>query len=307
MTARNQRTTGRMSATYRSGGRRPMRPGEAPATVTTEWLIVTDLKVDHAYQRDITPGRVREIVENFDPDLLGTFMVSRRSNGTQFLLDGQTRQAALIDMNWGDQRVPCLVYSGLSKTDEARIFVGANVTRTKPGAVAIFKGRLAAGDEFTREVHETCMKHGYMQEIKHTNLKHGAIMSPAAVVAIATRGGMDILDRTLAVTSSAWPGQHVNAPMLKALAIFLTQYGPALQMERLVTVLARTTPDVMVSRARALSSATRSTLPLVQVLVGDYNARLKNGRLIFTELADSHVWRPRSVMYLGDTAAVSGA
>ena len=307
MAARNQRSTGRMSATYRSGGRRPLRPGETPATVTTEWLVVGDLKVDHAYQRDITPGRVREIVENFDPDLLGMFMVSRRSNGMQFLLDGQTRQAALIDMNWSDQRVPCLVYSGLSKTDEARIFVGANVTHTKPSALAVFKGKLAAGDAFTVQVHETCMKHGYMENIKHTNLKHGAIMSPASVIAIATRGGIDTLDRTLAVTSSAWPGQHVNAPVLKALAIFLVQYGPALQMERVVTVLARTTPDVLVSRARTLSSATRATLPIVQVLVGDYNARLKNGRLIFTELADSHVWHPRSVMYLGDTAAVSGA
>jgi hypothetical protein len=281
-----------------------MKRGERPATVTTEWLVVSDLRIDRAYQRDITKGRVAEIIHGFDPDLLGTFLVSRRASGTEYLLDGQTRQAALVEMGWADQRVPCLVYGGLTRADEARIFVGANVTRTKPSAVAIFKGKLAAGDPDTIEIHSIAIKHGYLTDISKTSFKAGTITSPTALVAIHHHGGPDLLDTTLAVTSAAWPGQHVNAPCLKALGIFLAQYGPALSMERLVQVLSKTTPDVIVSRAQMLTTATRSAAPIVQVLVGDYNNRLKSGRLIFTEVRDRDTWRQRSaMMFVGESAS----
>lgn len=289
--------------------RRPLAANETPAATTTEWLYVRDLKTDHAYQRDLSEHRVREIVAAFDPDLLGVLLVSRRANGSTFLLDGQTRHAALVAMEWEDQQVPCLVYAGLSKKDEARIFVGSNVTAVKPNQVAIFRGKLAAGDPDVTAAYNIATKHGYLGNLR-TDFKSGSITSPAAIMAVYCHGSAELLDQVLAVASSAWPGKHVNAPVIRGLGMFIAQYAPAIQMDRLVQALARTTDDVIVSRSRALAIATRTTprnlSAIIQILVADYNLRLRNGRLLYTEVSDSARWRHRSVMLLTETVAVNG-
>lgn len=289
--------------------RRPMPSDGNPAETSQEWLKVSDLRVDHAYQRELNKWRVEDITQTFDPDLLGVLLVSKRSTGTYFLLDGQTRHAALIAMGWEDQRVPCLVYAGLTRKDEARIFVGANVTAVKPNPTAIFKGKLAAGDPATTEVYNIARKYGYLSTLK--DFKSGALTSPSALMRIHTKGGADLLDEVLAVTSSAWPGKHVAAPVLTGLAMFIRQYGLAISVERLVQCLAKTTDELLVSRARALAVASRlgnrSASSMIQVLVGEYNARLKTGRLIFTEVHDRDTWRARAVMLLTDTPALSSA
>lgn len=309
---RNQKRASATSNSYRNGARRPMRPGETPALLTTEWLTVSTLKVDPKYQRDISKYRVAEIVEQFDPDLLGTFLVSRRGTGAEYLLDGQTRQQALIEMGWSDQRVPCLVYAGLKREDEARIFVGANVTRTKPTGAAIFKGKLAANDADTIEIHDIAVKHGYLNDqVMRTSFKSGTITSPTALVFVHHHGGAALLDRLLAVTSSAWPKQHLPSPLLKALGVFLAQYATGIDMARLVQSLAKTAPDLIVSRARALAAAAGSGhvgySPLVQVVIADYNRGLRNGRLIWTEVTGTNTWQQRAIMFVGETPAVRSA
>ena len=284
--------------------RRPLTAGEQPAEVKTDWLLVSDLKVDHAYQRALKSHRVKEIVAAFDPDLLGVLLVSQRSNGSCFLLDGQTRHAALLEMGWDDQRVPCLVYTGLSRKDEARIFVGANVTAIKPSPTAIFKGKLAAGDPGTVAIYDIARSFGYLENLRG-DFKDGMITSPTALQAIFLFGGPDLLTHTLAVCSAAWPKQHIGSPVLKALGAFLAQYGPALSNERLVSVLARTTPDVIFSRAKQLGLATRShrnTSQIVQIFVADYNVKLRHGRLIYNEVRDSDTWEARAVMLMTDSA-----
>jgi hypothetical protein len=289
-----------------SGARRPLAAGEAPAEVRTDWLYVRDLKVDHQYQRDLSTHRVAEIVAAFDPDLLGVLLVSQRSTGTTYLLDGQTRHAALLEMGWTDQRVPCLVYTGLSRKDEARIFVGANVTAVKPSPVAIFKGKLAAGDPDTTAAYNIARSHGYLENLRN-DFKSGSITSPSAIMAIYCHGSAQLLDSTLAVTAAAWPKKHVAAPTLRGVGAFIAQYGPAINMQRLVEVLARSTPEVLASRAQALNALThsnaRSGSAIVQVIVGDYNLRLKqNVRLIWTDVPTVSTWKPRSVMLVAETA-----
>lgn len=305
--AARKSTTKRATRMFGSSGatRRPLAPSEEPADVKTEWLLVSDLKVDHAYQRDLSLVRVKEIIAAFDPDLLGVLLVSHRTTGTLYLLDGQTRHAALVEMGWGDQRVPCLVYSGLTRKDEARIFVGSNVSNTKPSPVAIFKGKLAAGDPDTVMAYNISRQFGYLDNLRN-DFKSGSITSPTAIMAIFTHGGPDLLEQTMAITSSAWPGQHVASPVLKGIGIFVAQYGPALQIERVVQLLAKTTADVLVSRARQLAVVnSRSASAIVQLLVADYNTRLRFGRLIYTDVQGRDTWKHRSVMLMTETAAMS--
>src|SRR4051812_31723657 len=103
----------------------PLRGG------TPHWIRASRLAVDASYQRPRNERKIRKIANNFDPDALGVLYVSKRADGTYVILDGQQRHAALIEMGWQDQQVPCHVYTGLSVADEARLFGEYNELRTR--------------------------------------------------------------------------------------------------------------------------------------------------------------------------------
>src|SRR5947209_20056743 len=83
-----------------------------------EILTPSQLTVDESYQRPLSHF-VETIVENFDPALLQTLAVSERRT-TYTVIDGQTRLVALRRL--GALEVPCLIYTGLTKAQEAMLF-----------------------------------------------------------------------------------------------------------------------------------------------------------------------------------------
>lgn len=86
-----------------------------------EWIRADALKSPE-YQRVLQPTWARRIAREFDPDKLWPLIVSRRADG-DYVLDGQHRLYAIRDvLNWGDQNVPCLVYTGLSPALETKLF-----------------------------------------------------------------------------------------------------------------------------------------------------------------------------------------
>lgn len=111
------------------------------------WVKLTDLHIDPIYSRQINPTKVRKIVNEFDPDSIGAIIVSKRSNGSLYILDGCHRVEALREMGWGDQLVPASVMTDLSVEAEARIFTVLNEQRTKPRPTDLYRSKLAAGDE----------------------------------------------------------------------------------------------------------------------------------------------------------------
>lgn len=84
-----------------------------------EMVPISSMFVDTSYQRPPTP-LVEEIQNEFIPALVQTLALSRRSNGKYAVMDGQTRMIACEKL--GLEALPSLVYEGLSKADEARIF-----------------------------------------------------------------------------------------------------------------------------------------------------------------------------------------
>lgn len=113
-------------------------------------LIVDQLHVDSAYQRDTTSRRsqqsIRMIVRKFQWVQFGVVLVMPWPEVDGFaILDGQHRVEAAKAL--GIERVPCMVYPPLSKQEAARIFVGVNQNRVSVTPMALFYAQLAAGDE----------------------------------------------------------------------------------------------------------------------------------------------------------------
>jgi hypothetical protein len=87
-------------------------------------VAVGDIQLDIAVQRAIVAARLRKLTANFDPILLGEVLVSERTNGQLYILDGQHRLRAAEQS--GIPTVTCEIFTGLSKADEARLFMGRN-------------------------------------------------------------------------------------------------------------------------------------------------------------------------------------
>lgn len=95
-------------------------------TSEIKWLRPSQVKVDiDTYQREATNQRVKKILDDWNYDLVNMPKVSMRIDGSLYAFDGQATLKA-----WGihesDAPIKCLVFHGLSKEDEARLFVQQN-------------------------------------------------------------------------------------------------------------------------------------------------------------------------------------
>lgn len=112
----------------------------------TKRLRPNDLIVVFAVQRESIQSWVRKIQRNLDPLAVGVVYVSERSDGKLAIVDGQHRVLALIEAGLGDQPIHCLVYEGLTLSEEADQFLKLN-DRRSVNAVDKFRVGVTAGLE----------------------------------------------------------------------------------------------------------------------------------------------------------------
>jgi len=118
--------------------------------VEVEWMEIRDMYVDPDIQRGEESGEINRIVSRFNENALGTLVVAHReisingrtTSSVRSLLDGQQRRAALLLLNY-DKPVRVLVHYGLTRAEEARLFLDLNERRSI-GAWQKFRTRLTA-------------------------------------------------------------------------------------------------------------------------------------------------------------------
>lgn len=114
------------------------------------------LKIDPDYQREIG-SKVNRIVSEFDPNKMRPGLVSYRDNDF-WLIDGQNRCAALKQMN--KPTMVCEFVEGLTKGEEAALFVAQNDNVTKLNPAEKINGRsLNPDDKFAITIKDICNKY----------------------------------------------------------------------------------------------------------------------------------------------------
>lgn len=122
-------------------------------------LPLSELKVDLAVQRAIMAPRVRKIMKSFDEAAVGELLVSERADG-HYILDGHHRAQALQELN-GRTHVDCEVFTGLSKADEARLFLLRN-DRANVSRVDRHRNLATLGDPQALSVSMACEANGFV-------------------------------------------------------------------------------------------------------------------------------------------------
>lgn len=112
-----------------------------------EWMAPSDLLVEAAYQRDLSPKSVdliKRIAERWDWRRFKPPIVAWTERGFE-IIDGQ--HTAIGAATRGIHTIPVLVVEATDLTDRASAFVGHNQDRLAITPVQMHQAKLAAGDE----------------------------------------------------------------------------------------------------------------------------------------------------------------
>jgi len=204
----------------------------------TRMLPSTLLVTDPKYQRPLEMGRVRRIVEKFDPGLVNILKVSHR-DGKYYVFDGGHTLAALKIIHEGEASflVECKVYENLTFEEEARLF--AAQTGESRDVDFMYRIRaLAVGRdpeilEFIRHTENA----GFKLALGSTS--EGCILALKKAKKVYDDYGADVYEDTLRLIRKTWKGeqQYLQANILGGVAVFIAAFGKEYLPERFVKKL----------------------------------------------------------------------
>ncbi|MHB1155021.1 MAG: DUF6551 family protein [Eubacteriales bacterium] len=184
-------------------------------------ICLSDITI-YDYQRDLNNSRTQRIADNFDANKVGVLTLSRRSDGTYAVMDGQHRLCAMRKL--GITEVNCVVINDLTYEQEAKFFREQAKNTQIPNALADYRAGLAEANIHYLNIQSILDKNGY---------KVGSKTEPKIVTAVNTLSrimsvfGSDALDLSLQYITTAWHGDPtaLRREMLVGMAEFALRYG----------------------------------------------------------------------------------
>ena len=233
------------------------------------------LVIDQEVQRPLTPSRARKIAREFDPTLVGVFLVSEREDGKKVLIDGQHRHAAINELGLGDMLVPCEVHRGLGLKQEAALFAGRNDAQ-KPNPFDRFdKGLLAQNPQCVR-IAETLDRYGLrVARGKTTN----GVCAVMALYSLDNYSG-DVLDRTVRIIRFAWSldPDAFDGHILRAVGLIIKKFDENVNDDRMIERLRKGIgePTNLISMARKPARGRSKAHVMAEEIITQYNMRLSD-------------------------------
>jgi hypothetical protein len=206
--------------------------GKAERTARLRWVPIAKMKVSPVAQRELNQSRVDHLAANFDLEQIGTPTVSDR-DGWFYVVDGQHRIAALVDMGWGDQQIQCWTYTGLTEEQEAERFLTLNDVLAVH-AYSKFKVAVQAGREMETDIDRIVRAQTL---IVSQDSQDTSISAVGTLVRVYKRGGPAVLARTLRIVRDAYGKPGLIAPCIDGIAMLCDRYNGALDDVLAVTRL----------------------------------------------------------------------
>jgi hypothetical protein len=207
----------------------------APEEVEVHRIPISRLRVDPNYQRHLDRTRVERMARQWSDRLCGALAVSDRADGTFYVVDGQHRYEALSILR--RPTVPCFVWAGLSREQEADLFVTLNTERRAVRMDDRFRARLAAGDRHAAEIVAIAEQAGFsvLSNPKSVN----DLKATSTLEKIRTIYGPDVLAETLSIIAEVWPTERIarQKDMLGGIGLFAGLFRSQYDRPRLVAIL----------------------------------------------------------------------
>ena len=228
------------------------------------------LFVDELYQRELKMSAVKDIVRNFNPNLVNKIKVSLRG-GKYWVFDGQTTMAALIERNGGkDLPVECTVYYEMTWLDEVALFL-AQHGHSRPVYINDrLRAMFNAGDPEVVDMVRTAEKVGLIIDFKNQKGDNKIVALSTLLKAYKTMTH-DQYEGFLKLLKDTWGGskESLCREMIQGHYLVYMTYEPMLDKKRYIKKLGQVSPIAIIRDGR-VSSAPGASKYARQIL-GYYN------------------------------------
>lgn len=225
--------------------------GERPRL---DWVPISKIRVDDAYQRSIKKARVTQILREFNWAHFQPVMLAEHEDGTYTVFDGQHRvEAARQHPNVKD--VPAAIVTFDESYQEAGAFIGVNVNRSTITNIERYYAGIEAGDEQMMAVCSALEEAGC--EVVEAG-KYSPAPNKTAAVASVNRAiklyGETAVTAACLALRLAWPKdtRALNGSLIFCLARICRNNNKILDHERLVHKLRGKNRVVLTADADAL-------------------------------------------------------
>lgn len=252
---------------------KPLKRAPIPPPPKIAWLNVDQLVIDESYQRALSEKGIRlirRLVESWDWNCFKPLSVAAAADGRYEVIDGQ--HTAIAAATHGSiEMLPCVVLTADTKAARAAAFVGINRDRTALTPYALYRAKLAAGDEEAVAVDEAlAVSGGTLRESYRYDDEAvvGEVYSISTLLRIVRGHGKNRLARLMKMAIAAKIGP-VPASLLKGLNEIVSAPGTPSD-DDLVAVLSDLGGDEILDMAADLhrkGAANDRTGGVVQVIL----------------------------------------
>jgi Family of unknown function (DUF6551) len=237
------------------------------------WVAIADMKVSPVAQREFRPQHTEALAADFDLEAIGFPVVSHRG-GSYYILDGQHRIAALKLIGYGDQKVQCECYEGLTEEDEARLFLRRSKVKAIP-LIEKYKIGLTARLDRECDMDRTLKTNGFTVSQNHGD---HTISCVGSLYKIYDRAGAGTMAWSVRVAYNAFGEDGLEGRLLEGLALIRQRYNGQLPEEQAVTnrLASRSGPLGIYQKANTLKRQTGNTQ--TQCIAGAIVEMLNGGR-----------------------------
>ena len=192
---------------------RPAAKGNPPSIENRQ---VVELHLDDSYQRSTENGAsqalIKRIANNWDWRMCLPLVVSKRDDGTLWVIDGQHRLAA-AQLRGDIPFLPCCVAVYGSVADEAAMFVAMNRTRKPMNRLDDFHAAVASGDREALEIAQLITDAGFTVSRKTGSQSWvpGEVAFTSAIGKVLRKHGAKVCADALRTMAEAFPNEVLNA------------------------------------------------------------------------------------------------
>jgi hypothetical protein len=252
-------------------------------TVRVGKVKPNDVVVDAAVQRGLDARRAQEMADRYDPAAVGVITVSDR-DGNRYIVDGQHRVEAAKLAGQGTVTLDAKIYSGLTRVDEAKLFIALNSARI-PSATARFRVRLQALDPVPVAIDSILALHGWEVGGPGIKARINAVASLEMVWALDPTEERKVFDSTIRLITATWghDPEGVSAPVLGGVSQFVNRYAGQFDAPALAKKMRASwaSPGALVGLGKSLKASRGGKLSTCvgEIIHSTYNAKRRTGVL----------------------------
>ena len=212
-------------------------------------LSIKDIGIDSSYQRSLDEARVDAMAKNFDEARIGVPVLSLRSDGSYVVLDAQHRLEAMRRAGLTDYKMLCEVHNGLTRADEAALYLKLNNGRKAVRVYDKYRARIIAKEPTALE---------FTKIVEAQGLRIGAAPGKSTVCAIQAIEYIHKRNNNLEVTLSILKKWGHGEPsvfdgdLARDVSKFLVDYDGEVNVNEFIQKLSRIDPGHVIRRIKSL-------------------------------------------------------